>query len=593
MLLTILGAILLASPLVLILLFKNKTLGFLLIFSSLTAFHLFISMASQAFHIFNYEVVLSVTILLALASVMFVIINKQKCSFNFKLSWLTVLAFFIIFFELFSVHYLYTGLMTTISGHKNVTNHSYPYPYFSDEWAGVAFTNYSIKTEKLPISHPLLGYNKYDFPNIFVGFFAGLAELFLILNLAPLLGYPIINILTGLLICYLVYLFLKTSGVKEFFAVFGALCLPWIVNSVNLPGVWFLLPFTGGTIFLLITLIAFNLKDKNLALGSGVISLLLYPPFIVLVAPTLLAGLLAGKKISWSQILKSLTKIAAPIFFIVILVFLLQYNNFSNLFNLFADSLIRINNEGCIPIRPIWFIIPVWLLPLAGIGIYSAFKKKLYYYLTPLLIGLIFWSVYAFTPYFLIIDYARMAVITSYLLMIAIGLGLALVFKWLIAKFKFLKNKDVMLAITIIVMLIFLFLSFFYTQREMWNKIILRYDTVLGKWDRPNDPPANAYLHADDLRLFEGLSQQIFLTIPWKGLVIGAATGNYPMESKASIVTNYQSSYEMFMLISCSNKNDTANIIKLDYLYSTPIDCPKFKYIGHSAEGLYLYKFQP
>lgn len=593
MFLTVFGFFLLLIPFLLVFLFKNRILGFTYVFVSSAIFHLLLAIISQFFHFFTYPIILMANIAFSLASLIYLIINRGQASFKIKFNWLILLAALIIFFELFSVHYFYTGKVVTNNGIKSVTQMSYPYPYFADDWAGVAFTNYTITNKALPIINPMLGNEKYDFPNIFVGFFAGLAELFLLLNLSPLLGFSIITILTGLLICFLVYLFLRSIKVETFFALIGALCLPWIVTSVNLPGIWYLFPFIGGTIFLLITLIFLSFKAKAPALISGLISLFLYPPFIVFVAPTLLVEFLLVKKITWSKILLGITSLVGSALLATGLVFILQKSNGPALLDFFYNSLIRINNEGCIPSRPIWLVIPWYLLPLATVGIYSLIKQKLFYFLIPLTVSLLFWAVYAYCPYFFIIDYARIAAIASFLLMIPIGLGASVTFKWLAKKYPFLQEKKIFLIIEILILSIFLSASFFYTQRSVWTKIVLRYDTALGIWERPTNPPANNFLQADDLLSFKDLKHQRFISPSWKGLVIGAATVNYPLDGKASIITNSIMSYNDFISISCDDKISVAKKIDLNYVYSIQFDCPNFKYVGHSSEGLYLYKFQP
>ena len=527
-------------------------------------------------------------VLTALGAIIYAWLKRRQASFKIKLDWRIIIAAIIILFELISVHYFYTGTVTTFLGDKKVTGASYPYPYFADDWAGVAFTNYTIETGALPIIHPLLGYNTYDFPNIFVGFFAGLAEIFLILNLPPLTGYAIITIITGSLICFLVYLFLKSAKVETMFALLGALSLPWIINSAKLPGIWYLFPFIGGTIFLLISLIAFNLKSKLLAFVSSFISLLLYPPFVVFIIPTLLVAPLTKLKTAKQETKKLLAWIFILLVAATLLVFAVQRDNLSVLYSFFLRSLVRLNNEGCIPIRRIFEVVPLILIPLAIAGILEAGRRKLIYFLTPLFIGLTYWLVYSFSPKYLIIDYARIASLTSFLLMIAVGLGASWLFKKLAAKYSFFQKKETVFILQALLLFLFAVLALFYTQREAWRKIILRYD---NGWEAPIISPAHQYLHPDDLELFKNLKQQRFISPPWKGLVIGAATGNYPLHNKASIIYTEVVKYDAFMTIRwCKDKLRIARLLALDYAYVPPLDCPGFDYIGQSREGLYLYK---
>lgn len=594
MFLTILGAILLLIPFLLIFYFKNRILAFIYVLTISFAFHIFIGLVLQYFHFFRYPIVLAIHLLIAFCIIVFFLKNKHKFSFKIKVDWIVIISLGVIIFELWSVHYLYTGEISTINGNKNVVHLSYPYPLFSDEWAGVAFTNYSIENNSLPITNPLLdGLLDKDFRNIFIAFFSGLAEIFLILSLDPIIGFPILAIIAGSLICWLVYLFLRSSRVANFPSLIGALCLPWIINSVNLPGIWYLFPFIGGSILFLASLIALNYKDRKLAVVSGFISLLLYPPFIVIIAPTLIAEFLLNHELSLKKIILILSSCIGLSLIAAGLIFIFQKSNWPVLLQYFIDSLVRMNNQGCIPTRGIWYVIPMILLPIAFVGFISVIKKKIFHLIIPLSIGLLYWSAYAFFPKFLIIDYARIVVVTSYLIIITIGFGVSEIFSYLRGRFKPLEEKNIFFAMEIIILAVFVILSFSYTRNTSWKNIVLRYEWPTGTITEPIFSPVNNYLNQDDLNLFKGISKKRFLSIPWKGLVIGAATGNYPVQTKPSIITNHSTSYDWFMLLNCTDKDSEARMVKIEYLYSHRIDCPNFIELGHSQEGLYLYKFQP
>lgn len=594
MALTILGTILILSPLLLIFYFQNKILGFLYIFVGASIFHLLLTLSSQYFHFFRYSIIITINIIVGILIILFLAKNRHKISFKIKINWLTLLVALIIIFELCSVHYFYTGEVNTIYGQRQVVRSFYPYPSFSDDWAGISFTTYSINNNALPTANPLLdGLWDKNFPNIFIGFFAGLAEIFLILKLSPLFGFSIMAIVCGSLICFLVYLFLKSIKVKNIFALAGALCLPWITCSVFLPGIWNLFPFIGGSIFFLISLIALNFKARRLALASGLISLFLYPPFVVIVAPTLLLEFLLSYKLSFKKSLLIIISGFGLVLAVAGFIFILQKANWPNLINFITNNLIRIGSQGPIVERAIWQVIPFGLLPLALIGFISALKKKIFYLIVPLTIGLSYWLLYALLPWFLIIDYARIAVITSYLIMITIGLGAAAAFNWLKNKYEFLKEKNNYFALEIIILAVFIALSFFYTRRTNWLNIKLVQKTASGLYEVTNYAPINNYLNQDDLALFAGIYQKRFLTSSWKGLVIGAATNNYPLDSKAGIITNHLMKYSFFMRENCDDKNSQARLYNLSYVYSDPFNCPNFIELGHSREDLYLYKFQP
>ncbi|NCT54403.1 hypothetical protein GW758_00385 [Candidatus Falkowbacteria bacterium] len=589
---TLFGTILLVFPFFLIFYFKNKKEGFITILVANTLLHLVISILAQFFHFFHYPIILSLVLLTNLAIAYWAIKNKNKANFKIKFNIFAFLAALIILFELFSVHYFFTGEVSTIKGNKDVANVFYPYPYSPDDWAGVAFTTYAINNNNLPTTNPLIdGPDHYNFRNIFVGFFALLAQIFLIINIQPIFGFPILAVYSGFLVCFLVYLFLKSAKVKEFPALIAALSLPWVINSSKLPGIWYLFPFIGGTIFFLAALIALNLKKNKLAIVSSLLSILLYPPLIMFIAPALLVYFLSDKNLNWKNFLKIILSTLLGIIVIAALIFLVQVDNAKDLVNLFFESLIRPNNEGGISSREIWRVIPVILLPLAFFGLSVIKKKKLWYFATPLAIGLVYWLVYSFSPKFLVIDYARTAVITAYLIIITAGFGIDELSKQILKKYEFSESTSLMIKNLII--FLFALIAIFYTRYGAWKHIKLTYETALGEVVAPFDAPANHYLHPDDLRIFQNIKNTRFLSQPWKGLVIGVATNNYPMHAKGATITNFYHPYYFFSDGNCDYKKSVAEDMNIKYVYLPKFNCPNFIFLDKSSEDIYLYKFQP
>lgn len=594
MMLTILGIVLLLAPFILVFYFQDRFFGFIKILVASTVFHLLVALVLQANTLFFRPLALSLNIFLVAALIFWAVKQRKRANFKFKFDWRLAVAALIIIFELFSVHYLYTGTITSIFGDQKVVRAFLPYPYFADEWAGVAFTKYSIESGSLPIVNPLLNEGQYrHFPNIFVGFFALLSEVFLVLNLDPLIGFPILAIVTGSLLCLLVYIFLRTSGAGKMSAVVAALSLPWIINSSKLPGLWYLFPFIGGAIFLLSGLIAWNLKKYQTALVASILSVFLYPPLIVLVAPAFLIGLFTERRLSAKQVIYSLLGAYATLLILVWLVVWLQPNNISNLFGLFFNSLIRNNHEGTIPDRFIWQVIPVALLPFALLGAWSAFRRRMFVFLGTLGTSLLFWLVYSFEPKFLIIDYARIASIASYLVIMAAGLGFQIVATQSKIGKLLLAGKGRKKLFQIVILIFFAVGAFFYTSREAWRYIILRYHTAVGVIEAPIVSPATNFLNEDDLALFADIKGARFVSIPWKALAIGAATGNFPVDNKASTITNFLVPANFFTEADCNYKGIYARYTKLRYAYYYPFDCPEFYPLGRSAENLVLYEFRP
>lgn len=589
---TLFGIILLVFPFLLIFYFKDKKEGFITILVVNTLLHLTIGILAQYFHFFHYPIILSLVFLVNIAIACWAIKNKNKANFKIEFNIFALFAVLIILFELFSVHYFFTGEVSTINGKESVSNASYPYPYFPDDWTGVAFTTYAINNNSLPTTNPLIdGSDHYNFRNIFVGFFALLAQIFLIINIQPLFGFSILAVYSGLLVCFLVYLFLKSAKVKEFPALIATLSLPWVANSSKLPGIWYLFPFIGGVIFFLAALTALNLKKNKLAIISSLISILLYPPLIMFVAPALIIYFLTEKNINWKNFLKIILITLLGVILIATLIFLVQAHNTKDLLNLFYQSLIRPNNEGGIPSRVIWRVVPIVLLPLTIFGLSVIKKKKLWYFATPLAIGLIYWLVYSFSPKFLVIDYARTTTITAYLIIITAGFGIDELSKIIFKKSKFFQSNS--LLIKNLIIFLFAALALFYTRYGAWKHIKLTYETSLGELVAPFDAPANHYLHPDDLRIFQNIKNTRFLSQPWKGLVIGVATNNYPMHSKGATITNFYHPYYFFSDGDCDYKKLMAENLGIKYVYLPKFDCPNFIFLDKSSEDIYLYKFQP
>lgn len=594
MVLTLIGLLVFLSPFILVFYFKNRILGFLSVFTGLICWHLILALVLQANHFFTYQNVLLINILVSLGVVVWAILKKEQADFRMRLDWRVLAVIFIIFFELLSVHYFYTGTITTVFGNEKVVRANLPYPYFSDEWAGVAFTKYSINNNTLPTTNPLMTGDEHQFfPNIFIGFFALLAELFLLLQIDPVFGFVIFSIFTGTIIAFLVYLFLRANNSSPLAAMLAALLLPFVTNSSKLPGIWHLFPFIAGVIFFLTLLTAASLKARVLTFLAGILSVFLYPPLVVMVAPALFIVFFIQTAQPVKKLIWFILGGYALLLGLVVLFFYLQPQNYASLSQLFFNSIIRYNNEGTIPSRLLWHVIPPILLPIASIGLVAAWRRRLYPLFFSIAIGLVFWVVYMFSVRFLIIDYARIAAITAYLLIIATGLGFEEIITYLQERYYFWRSKQGQAWVAVAVLLVFLVLAFFYTRYEPWRQITISYDTAVGRIDMPITSPANNYLTADDLELFKNIKGERFAAIPWKALTIGAATVNYPIDSKASIITNNLTPFHYFLEAGCFNRGRFATKLDIKYVYTYPFNCPAFKYLGKSSEGLYLYEFIP
>ncbi len=593
------GACLLFIPFCLVLCFKKKRFGVACVFIGVVLFHLCLALALQAAGIFSYA---SVVVCNAVASAIAVAVcvrfhagfhaNHGAISKQFpKINWFVLAAFAIVFYELFSVHYFYTGIIVTDNGEHAVVHASYQYPYFSDEYSGVALTAYSIRNHSLPLADPLHG----DTPSadFLVCFFSVTAELFLLLGVSPLAGYVPFAIVSGLTLCFLAYLFLRSRNVDSFSASCAVLALPFIVNAGNLPGIWSLLPFIGGLIVFMDALVILSECEvksgeskSNLLCFAGffvscAVSVALYPPIIVFVVPVLLC-MFVGFRLSRNR--RMFLAIAGLL--AVIAVGICVVLALTGTLSLAFSFSMRNNLVGGIPSFPIWIVVPWFVLPFAALGVWGCLKNKMYPFVSAIAVGMAYWIAYAYTTEVLIIDYPRIVVVTSFLTVLLAGFGLG----FLVKKIPPAASARWMIPLQIAVCLVFAVMAISYPL-ESWAKFVLRSQTPEGLVVTAPAPPVDDYLTGEDLRLFSGIESQRFISSPWKGLVIGAATHNYPLDSKASTLTESLYSYRNFISLDCEGKSAVASMFFLGYAYTPTFSCPDFIFIGSSSEGLYLYKF--
>jgi len=504
--------------------------------------------------------------------------------------------FLIVIFELFSAHYFYSGQVVTSTGVEIVSRKTFLYPYFSDDWVGVALVKEAIANKSLPAQNPFDGYYRY-FPNIFIVFFSFSAEIILLLNISPLSVFPILAIFFGVLISFLVYLGLR-SGCKAgdktrdiFFASLGMLLVPFITVGSNVSGIWNFTPFIMGLVLFLIFIISLNLKENYLLFPAGFLALLFYPPLIVFILPLMGAYLLFDKKNENRYRFWNIFFCFFALILIVLSVIFIQKENQTGLLSILYDSFWRVNRGSGLTTRWPWLLVPPLILPFSIYGLFVAYRKKYFYLLSAFFISVFFWIFYFFERrHYFIIDSGRVVVIASFFLIYLAVLGAKYLFIVLKNKYPAIFREKLNILLALIVLIIFAILSFSYTSRENWAKIVLKMDNNGREKVLTPNPPASDYLQPDDLRFFSEFSKKRFISPAWKGLVIGAATGNYPLESKASIVNNYFLPYERFMGSNCMEKIRLARQHYAEYVYSSPFSCPEFIEIGVSAENLHLYR---
>jgi len=570
-------------PYLLLCRFKNKREGFFILTLCIVAIQLFIALITQAFGIGLYSVVVGLNVLVGLACVIIFFKSHWK-SFvrqHYTFQWYVPIFFVLIFSCLFSVHYNYSGAVSQVLGRSQVVSMQYPYPYFSDEWLGVALANYSITSHHLPLVNPLLPNTPYEY--FVFGFYSLLAELFLLMGFQPLLYYAAFALAAGFAVCFLVYQVLRAYEVSPLGAILSAVGMLYVVNGANLPGLWYLLPFNAGFIVFLIMLGLMAYRCSGFAVFAAVLSFILYPPLIVFIAPAFLGYLYRISHLEWRMVAKS-----AGIFLLAALAILvvgwlsLSKASFASSFHSAWILVVRGASDGGIVSFPLWVIVPFPFYLLVLYAFYLKWKscpEMLY----PILVGLLFWSVYAYSLSVFVIDYSRIAAITSWLIVLAAGFAIDPLIAF---SSKYPKSKNAAIAF---LLFFFLVSMLFYTDGQRWKNLTLFIPNKGENITVNPAAPASQYLTNEDLLLFQGITRQYFLAPSWKGLVIGAATDNYPLDSKESTIANHILNYDQFSAASCVQKYAMVQKRHIPYVYSTPFTCDFFTPIGQSSEGLVLY----
>ncbi|MCK9595837.1 hypothetical protein M0R19_01490 [Candidatus Pacearchaeota archaeon] len=585
------GLIFILIPFLLVIKFRDKSHGFFYVLTGLISFNLIVAILTQTLHIFNYWTIFSSYIFLNV--IIFFVYCKRDKKFiklkesiqKIKIDWVLFLVIIILFVSLYSVHYNYTGKIATINGVEEVANTKINYPYYSDEWGSVSFVKYIINFNSLPFVNPL--WKNHFFVNFEFGFSSFLSSLFVLLGLNPLTNYPIFSLFFGMLICLLVYFILRFNHIKKIPAGIASLFIPYIVNSANLPGIWYLIPMTFGTISLLLGFIFISLKDEKMIFLTGLLTLIFYPPFFLLSAISIIFYFIS-LNISIKDKCKFLG-IYFSIYFLFVLIFLfilISSQGFAKIFEIILSKIFYFSFTGnSIPDYSLWKVIPIPILLLSAFGLgYSFFKKK--WLSAPLLAGLIYWIAYSQISWRFVIEYQRIVFFSSIILLIFSGFGMNLLFESLADK-RIFRKFHIILFLEIILLISLTLFSFSYTSRESWNNLRLPLES--GELISPS-PPASRFLNEDDLILFN-FTEKIFISPPWKGLVIGTATGNYPLDTKDANIGVDKLKYSNLISSNCTSKKQFALDYNIDYVYSSSFDCPNFLFIGKSKENIYLYKF--
>lgn len=587
MLKLIIGIILLLIPFLLSYKFKKE--GFIYIFSLLIGFHLFVAILTQSLGVFNYWIILGFNLALGIFVVYKIDFYKFKAWIkNRKIDWIFLIVLVILFIQFFSIHHDYGGeISTPEQSYVDVKNMEYKYPYYSDEWVHLSLMKYTVDSGKIPLVNPL--WRDFPFPNMEVTFNSFNAEAVSLLGLEPLTSYIYVGMFFSLVVCFLIYFVLRANNISRAVSAITTLSIPYIISAGNLPGLWYYMPFTLGLLTLLLGIFFMSKKDSKFALYMGILTFVFYPPLALVYTVSYLSYLYSEDFSSKKKMKETFIYIGSLLFLAIIFFILVSITqgSFNQAFSYILSKIFYTSfTPGGLLKLSLLHIIPVWSLIFFAFS-YPHINKKIWLFV-PVALGLIYWFIYSGVLWRFIIEFQRIVYTTSILIVILSGFGLQSIVNYIKNKQNF-DYRRILAYVFIATLIVFLIFSFNYTERDSWKELKLK-EIDTGKEYTPR-PPANNYLNSEDLRLFRNLSEEKFLSNNWKGLVVGAATNNYPAYTKASVISNNLLHYNKFMESNCSKKRFLAYKVQLDYIYSSPFECDEFYHVGENKkDNLSLYK---
>ncbi len=591
---TFIMLIILALPLLLVAFFRNTYIGIATVVASMLLGHTGIGLVSQALHVFTPTLVTTVHVVIALLVLGVVYKKRARIHFPKLRDMVLVKTLFLVFalgivaYQLYAVHFDYEGPVSTITGELYVSGDTYTYPLFSDEWIAVAVARTVLAENALPLTHPFTG---QPYQNYLVAFHAFVAEIAILFTSPITTIYVWLGIILNTMLVGMGYVVLRALGVTRGIAVFGMLLLPYVVNSSNLPMLWYLLPWNVGFLGMLCAMIFILYGSAWLAVATVFLSAVLYPPIVVLGIPMLLVvGLQqTGKMRSRVWLSAGAFVLIAPVLFVGGVALFTNYS-FNQAGADLVDILIRpmFSAFGSVPTFFVWDVVPWIILPFVVCAFWK-YKQSLLFIYVPVVIGLVGWILNPIIDTTFLIDYHRLVAMTALLLVIVGTLGLQEVWEYVASRYKKLSSLDVQVAVSGALLILFLIIAPQYTERDVWRKFTVPHTDEAGNKaiGRPASP-ASRYLHPDDVRIFSGLSGERFLAPAWKGLVIASITDNEPMYTKPSTITIKKVIYEEFSTATCEEKTAIAREYRIHYIYAEKINCAGFEMIDQSAEGLYL-----
>lgn len=602
----VVAILILAVPFVLVSFSKDKNRGFLRVLLFSLLFHIALGFFLQLFGIFYYSTVLAATgtaAAICLAAYIYAIKKRLPIFFPSihpitsetlrsvakKTNWLLFGVILISVLSLYQVHYNYTGKISLAGDGSNeyhyVRNMKYVYPYFSDEWYSVSLIEETISTGELPLKNALTG---EFFPNLELFTHSFLAEIIVLAGLNPLLHYTLLSVAVNTLIIVLAYLFLRIAGVSRLSSSLAALAILYITSAANLPGIWNLIPITFGVLFSLTLFCFIALADKKMAILTMLPISLFYPLLLPFYGTAMAVFFLS--KYSGSKEKLFVRVIWITVFFALLLFLLtiILLNSPFAEFTKYLFSRLWYYNflDGFTPQLNVFYIIPLPIIFLALAGTPFLFKNQKWI-LAQAAIGGAYWISYFFTPHRFILEFERVVFFTSIIITLAAGFGMDYLSKRL--NFSLAGKVKVFALAQVLCLAALLLFAPLYTRRENWTKLVA-ISSASGQTAYPR-APANNYLTEDDLRIFKDIKEKKFLSVPWKGTVIGVATKNHPVVTKeGTISVGSAEIVNSFMQADCRGKEGVAKKLELNYVYLPDFQCPGFEKIDKSKEGFILQK---
>ncbi|HEY1037505.1 MAG TPA: hypothetical protein VGE62_02885 [Candidatus Paceibacterota bacterium] len=602
-------------------LYKRSPKSFIDSLAIFLAAHLAVGLSTQYFKVFSYPLIIGLHVVLNAALIGWQIkrhhaspdpVPEVNLKGRTSVFWMKFAvgcaAILVIAYQAYSVHYRYTGFINDIRGTRAVLNGSYDYPYYSDEWVAVSMIKYSIESKSLALVNPLDA--DKPFMHFLSPFYSLVSELTLFFGLNPLTGYAKLALGFSLALFAALYSLMRIYGVGFFASAVGILAVAQITNGANLATSWYLIPYLTGLIFLVIFLAHLHMKHRGRATAAAIASGALYPPMAVFIFAALVPSFHSmGKRLR----VRILFALLFVIGLFAVMVTAVSSEGFSiaetaeKLFGSIArDSLLR----GAVADYKIWYVMPLFFVPFAFHGFYLAIAQRSLSLSAAIGFGLLMWIVYPHLPFTLFMEHSRIVAVTAFLLLLAASFSFEEIFRQIESSHTKRRSRkeqvdpDIGLRPSRIVPVIscfcvglFVLGSFGYTQDVRWVSMRLK-PAANGNPSQQLLPaaPANRYLHPDDLALFADIKEKRFIAPAWKGLVVGVATGNYPLDSKNSTISNSYLQYSDFARASCDQKLKYITQKRIEYIYGEQLQlsCTKLMKTltlkGSSEEDLYLYK---